>query len=164
MRLTSFAFCSVFIIVLFSNYETISTENEFETDSFSDYLKRERLINLLKRRLVNDALEMDTRADDSEEDKKDSDEDRRKNRDDDDDDDDRNNNNKGGNTVSDGKYKSIGTGITIKTSAGDVNICDGKYIAIAATIHDRIRDLLISACSGASGLIEKNYYFFLLSK
>jgi hypothetical protein len=105
---------------------------------------------------------MDTRADDSEENNKDSEEDRRKNRDDDDDDD--RSSNKGGNAVSDGKYKSIGTGITIKTSAGDVNICDGKYIAIAATIHDRIRDLLISACSGASGLLEKKYSFLLLSK
>ncbi len=162
MRLASFAFCSVFIIVFLSNYETISAENEFETDLFSDFLKRERLINLLKRRLVKDALEMDTRADDSEEDNKDSEEDRRKNRDDDDDDD--RSSNKGGNAVSDGKYKSIGTGITIKTSAGDVNICDGKYIAIAATIHDRIRDLLISACSGASGLLEKKYSFLQLSK
>jgi len=143
-----FAFLSLFVIfILFTTYDTIKSDNEFEFDSNSGALKRERLIDLLKRRLVKDALEMEMRAGDSEEDKKDSNEDKK-------DSDEDNNKNNGGNSMIDGKYKSIGTGITIPLANGEsVNICEGKYIAIASTIHDRIRDLLISACSGASGLL-----------
>ena len=137
MKLT--AFFAIFVFLFFTNYETIKSDNELDFDSNSDTLKRERLINLLKRRLANDVLEMEMRDDDSEENKKDSDEES-----------DRNN---GGNSVSDGKYKSIGMGITIPLANGEsVNICEGKYIAVAATVHDRIRDLLVSACSGASGI------------
>ena len=142
MKFASFAVISLCLVVLFINYDVSKSENFFdrEVGSNGDLFKRERLLSLLKRKLANDALELQRRSDDSSEDSN-SDKD---NANDDDD-----------KSITDGKnYKSIGTGITIPLANGDsVNICDGKYITIAAAVHDRIRDLLISACSGASGII-----------
>ena len=145
MKLASLAVVLLYVIVLFINYD--STRSDGIEDSSAELYKRERMLSILKRKLVRDALDMEARADDSNE---------KSNEDDDDDGGKKNANaNDDNNGIMEGnKYKSIGSGITIPLANGDsVNICDGKYIAVAAAVHERIRDLLISACSGASGIL-----------
>ena len=140
MRLASFAVLSLFLIAVLVNYDEARSESDVETHLHSQATKRERLLYLLKRKFVDDVLETSMRSDDS-------DEDDQKNTQKDNDDENNNDDNN--------KYKSIGSGITIPLANGEkVNICEGKYVAIAAAVHDRIRDLLVSACSGASGKLN----------
>ena len=45
----------------------------------------------------------------------------------------------------------IGSGIFINIKGENINICEGKYIELAANAHMKIADILIAACSGHSG-------------
>ncbi|RNA16771.1 hypothetical protein BpHYR1_003042 [Brachionus plicatilis] len=45
----------------------------------------------------------------------------------------------------------FGTGIYIKFKGETLNICEGRYIELAANAHLKIADILIAACSGHSG-------------
>lgn len=45
----------------------------------------------------------------------------------------------------------FGSGIYVKFRGQNINICEGKYIELAANAHLKIADILIAACSGHSG-------------
>lgn len=133
----SLIFLLMSILLASSNLvQSISDDRyRYSNDVYADdYINDNKLLSLLKRKYESNLNELQLRSDD--------------------DDDDASSNNGPRNDIA-SNFANSNYGIVIPLQNGDsVNLCDGKYITIATAIHERIKDLLISACSGASGNIN----------
>ena len=137
MHTYSLIFLLMSILLASSNLvQSISDDRyRYSNDVYADdYINDNKLLSLLKRKYESNLNELQLRSDD--------------------DDDDASSNNGPRNDIA-SNFANSNYGIVIPLQNGDsVNLCDGKYITIATAIHERIKDLLISACSGASGNIN----------
>ena len=138
----SLIFLLMSILLASSNLvQSISDDRyRYTNDVYADdYIDDNKLLSLLKRKYESNLNELQLRSDDDE-----------KNSDNDDE-----SSNGGPRNNIASNFANSNYGIVIPLQNGDsVNLCDGKYITIATAIHERIKDLLISACSGASGNIN----------
>jgi hypothetical protein len=60
--------------------------------------------------------------------------------------------------------QSYGDGIYITMNGEKVDICDEEYVQIVEKLHPKLKNVLISACTGSSSKFIFFFYYFLLGK
>ncbi len=71
-------------------------------------------------------------------------------------DDEENNDNDEDGKSSDNRFgQGYGDGIYLTMNGEKVNICDEEYIQIVSKLHQKLKDVLIAACSGSSSKERK---------